>query len=73
MKKNHSLIKDFRKRWNRIKAFEDRETRELSVTQKFYLLTSLINMGRALQLDFGEDKRKIKVRARWVALKKAIR
>lgn len=66
----HSLLEQLKERWRRISAFEEDELRHLSLEQKFSQLASLLRIGLGLQLDFGEDSEKFKVRSRWVRLKK---
>lgn len=70
MKSDSQLIKDFKKKWERVSAFERDEARKLSLRQKFRQIASLMRMGRGLGLDFHEDEEKLAVRSRWILLKK---
>jgi hypothetical protein len=71
-KRDLKLLKGFKKRWEKVRAFEANELRSLSIEQKFYQLVSIIRIGLDLKIDCNEDVEKLKVRTRWVRLKKGI-
>ena len=67
------LLSEFRERWKRVRHFEKNEVRNLSIGMKFRQLSSLMKMAIGLRMDFKEDKEKIKIRSRWISLKKGLR
>lgn len=71
MKEEYSLLKEFRKRYQRLSVFKDKELRELTMKQKFYQLASVMSLGFGLKLNSKEDPSKHAVRERWVFLKRA--
>jgi len=67
----HGLSKEFKARWRSVRTFEEKESRNLSVAQKFQQLSSLVGMAIGLGAALKEDEEKIKTRARWILLKNA--
>jgi len=70
MKENNYLLKKFKRNWKAIEALEDKQLRKLSIKQRLYQLASVLNIGLGLKLGFGEDREKLRVRSRWILLKK---
>ena len=71
MKEEYNLLREFRKRYQRLSVFKDRELRKLTMKQKFYQLASVISLGFGLKLNSKEDPSKHVTRERWVFLKRA--
>ena len=65
----HKALRKFKARWARVTAFEEEASHKLSVTQKFWQLSSLVGMAVGLGVTLKEDKEKIETRARWSLLK----
>lgn len=65
-----SAIKKFKQRWAVVNRFQDNELRKLSIDDKFHQLSSIVRMAAGMKLDFGEDREKRDVRARWIFLKR---
>lgn len=70
MKDNSYLLKKFKKNWKAVEVIEDKQLGKLSIKQRLYQLASVLNMGIGLELGFGEDRQKLRVRSRWILLKK---
>ena len=65
--------KEFKKRLKRINDFQRDELRSLSVEQKFRQFAAIFGIGSGLGLGAGRDEGVLKVRSRWVSLKKGLR
>lgn len=63
-------LKKFKRNWIRIGIFEDEQLRKMSLKERLHQLVSIVNIGIGMGLDFGEDQQKLRVRSRWIALKK---
>ncbi len=70
MKISSDLVKKFQKKWNVLNALEREETRHMSFQDRFRESASLMRLGKALHVDFKEDREQHAVRLRWARLKK---
>ena len=64
-------LKEFKARWNRVRAWEKKESRNLSATARLRQLSSLVGTAIAMGVVLKEDKEKVETRERWVLLKKS--
>jgi hypothetical protein len=64
---------EFKKRLKRIKDFQRNESRSLSVEQKFRQFAAILNIGLGLGVSPGSDEELLKIRSRWIFLKKGLR
>jgi len=63
---------EFKKRLERIKSFERNELRGLSIEQKFRQFAAILGIGSGLGLKADSDDGVLKIRSRWVSLKKGL-
>ncbi|MBU4487793.1 MAG: hypothetical protein KKI13_01850 [Candidatus Omnitrophica bacterium] len=70
MKKDNLLLKRFKKNWARVAALEDEQLHRMSIKERLYKLASIMAIGAGLGLKIGEDQQKLRVRSRWILLKK---
>lgn len=70
MKNDSKLLKEFKKKWERVRALEEKELRNLPLEQRMHQITSLMRLGLGLRIGAHKDKEILKVRSRWLLLKK---
>lgn len=63
---------EFKRRLERIKCFERDELRSLSVEQKFRQFAAIFGIGLGLGLKVDKDEGVLKIRSRWISLKKGL-
>ena len=66
----YELPKEFKKRWRRVRALQEKEARKLSIARKFQQLSSLVGLALGFKMVFKEDEGKTKARSRWILLKR---
>jgi hypothetical protein len=67
---NRQQAREFRARWQSVKAVEIEEQRTASITSRFQQMNAVFKMGMGLGLLRTEDDAEINaVRRRWVRLK----
>ena len=66
----NKATKQFKRRWKRVNEFQDRELRNLSIREKLYQLNSIVRLAMGMNLNFTEDQDTLKVRSRWIFLKR---
>ncbi|MFA4842295.1 MAG: hypothetical protein WC658_00465 [Candidatus Omnitrophota bacterium] len=73
MKENIAMLKKFIRKWRSLSVIEDREFRNSSMKQRLDQLAAVVCLGLGLGFSLKEDKEKLSVRARWIALKKSVK